>query len=119
MSSILIIDDQRGIRMLLAEVFRREGHSTILTSNGVEAFLEVEKAEPDCILLDMKLPGMSGTEILERLKKEHPNIPVIMMTAYEDDELMKRAYDLGALKLFTKPFDIYEMRDTVNKLFSD
>lgn len=118
MKIILIIDDQPGIRMLLSELFRREGHETILAVNGLEAFYQLEQVEPDCILLDMKMPGMTGIEVLKKIKKEWPHIPVMMMTAYGEDDLLTEAIELGAIKYFIKPFDIYEVRDAVNHIFS-
>lgn len=119
MKRLLIVDDQPGIRLLLAELFRREGYSTTLAANGFEAFVEVEKSPPDCILLDMKMPGMNGIDVLEKLKKDWAHIPVIMMTAYEEVELTNKALKLGAVKYFTKPFDVYEVRDAVKNIFED
>ena len=119
MKSLLIVDDQTGIRLLLDEVFRREGFVTRLAANGVEALQAVEDEIPGCILLDMKMPGIDGIEVLKRIKKSWPEIPVMMMTAYGELELTDNALQVGALKYFTKPFDIYEVRDAVNTLFEN
>lgn len=64
----------------------------------------------------MKIPGMDGLEILARLKENHPELPVMMMTAYVEQHMMDRANELGVVKYFTKPFNIFEVRDEVNKL---
>lgn len=117
MKSLLIVDDQTGIRLLLDEVFRREGFVTRLAANGMEALQAVLDEVPGCVLLDMKMPGIDGIEVLKRLKKEWPDLPVIMMTAYGEIELTEDALKIGAVKYFTKPFDIYEVRDAVNALF--
>ncbi|KXH83961.1 response regulator [Sporosarcina sp. HYO08] len=117
MKSLLIVDDQSGIRLLLDEVFRREGYKTKLASNGIEAIKSVEEEVPDCVLLDMKMPGLDGIEVLKRLKSDRPELPVIMMTAYGEIELTDDALKIGADKYFTKPFDIYEVRDAVNEIF--
>lgn len=119
MKSLLIVDDQTGIRLLLDEVFRREGFVTRLAANGAEALQAVEDEVPGCILLDMKMPGIDGVEVLKRIKKRWPEIPVIMMTAYGELEMTDDALQIGALKYFTKPFDIYEVRDAVNVLFEN
>lgn len=116
--SILIVDDQPGIRLLLEELFRKENYATKLASNGVEALHTVQQGEPDCILLDMKMPGMEGIEVLKQLRKKWPEIPVIMMTAYDELRLTEQALEMGAVKYFTKPFDIFEVRDAVNYLFN-
>lgn len=117
MKNLLIVDDQTGIRLLLDEVFRREGYRTSLASNGMEALQSVTEEVPDCILLDMKMPGIDGIEVLKKIKKEWADIPVIMMTAYDEVEMTEDAIKLGAEQYFTKPFDIFEVRDAVNEIF--
>lgn len=119
MKKLLIVDDQMGIRLLLDEVFRREGFVTRLAANGMEALQIVKEEVPDCVLLDMKMPGIDGIEVLKRLKSEWPDVPVMMMTAYGEIELTDDALSIGAEKYFTKPFDIYEVRDAVNALFQN
>ena len=114
MKSILIVDDQPGIRLLLEELFRRENYSVRLAKNGVETYKKIEEEQPDCVLLDMKMAGINGTDVLKKIKKEWPAVPVIMMTAYGELEKIEEVLALGAEKYFTKPFDIYEVRDTVN-----
>ncbi|MER2029821.1 MAG: response regulator [Solibacillus sp.] len=116
MKGILIVDDQQGIRMLLNEVFKKEGFTTHLAANGFDAIKIAQENTLDCVLLDMKIPGMDGLEILARLKEDHPELPVMMMTAYVEQHMMDRANELGVMKYFTKPFNIFEVRDEVNKL---
>lgn len=65
---ILIVDDQYGIRILLNEVFHKEGYQTFQAANGIQALDIVTKERPDLVLLDMKIPGMDGIEILKRMK---------------------------------------------------
>ena len=112
--SVLIVDDQPGIRLLLEELFRRENYSVRLAKNGVEAYKKIEEEQPDCVLLDMKMAGIDGTDVLIKIKKDWPAVPVIMMTAYGELEKIEEVLALGAEKYFTKPFDIYEVRDSVN-----
>ncbi|MDO7908671.1 response regulator [Paenibacillus sp. JX-17] len=111
---VLIVDDQNGIRILLMEVFNSEGYSTYQAANGKIALEIVAQEVPDLVLLDMKIPGMDGLEILKHIKQMNPDIKVIMMTAYGELDMIKEATDLGALMHFTKPFDIDEMRVAVN-----
>ncbi len=112
---MLIVDDQNGIRVLLVEVFSNENYETFQAANGKIA-LEIVRAEsPDLVLLDMKIPGMDGLEILKHIKAIDPHIKVIMMTAYGELDMIKQATDHGALMHFTKPFDIDDMRMEVNK----
>ena len=116
---LLIVDDQQGIRLLLNEVFKREGYETFLAANGIEALDIAERIKPNGVLLDMKIPGMDGIEILKRLKSKMPEVPVVMMTAYGELDLIQEAMKLGAAHYFTKPFDIYEVRDAVNAMLQD
>lgn len=111
---VLIVDDQNGIRILLMEVFSSEGYRTYQAANGKLALEIVRGESPDLVLLDMKIPGMDGLEILRHIKEVNPDIKVIMMTAYGELDMIKQASDLGALMHFTKPFDIDEMRGAVN-----
>lgn len=116
MKRLLIVDDQQGIRLLLNEVLKKEGYATYLAANGIEALSFAEEHELDCVLLDMKIPGMNGVEILKRLKEKWPGLPVFMMTAYGELDIVQEALNLGAIRYFTKPFDIFEVRDEVNKI---
>ncbi|QAY67355.1 response regulator [Paenibacillus protaetiae] len=111
---VLIVDDQNGIRVLLMEVFSSEGYNTFQAANGRLALEIVKEHSPDLVLLDMKIPGMDGLEILKHIKAINRDIKVIMMTAYGELDMIKEATDLGALMHFTKPFDIDEMRIAVN-----
>ncbi|GFR37214.1 sporulation initiation phosphotransferase F [Insulibacter thermoxylanivorax] len=113
---LLIVDDQNGIRVLLMEVFNSEGYETFQASNGRLALEIVKDKQPDLVLLDMKIPGMDGLEILKQIRKIDTEIKVIMMTAYGELDMIKEAMELGALAHFTKPFDIDELRIAVNKL---
>lgn len=119
MRSLLIVDDQPGIRLLLEELFRKEGYETRGASNGMEALQKIEQSRPDCILLDMKMPGMDGIEVLKKIKADWPTIPVMMMTAFGEMELTDEALAIGASKYFTKPFDVHEVREAVNHLLKD
>lgn len=111
---ILIVDDQYGIRILLQEVLGKEGYTIFQAPNGVEALEIVRREKPNLVLLDMKIPGMDGLEILRRIRNIEPDTKVIMMTAYGELDLIKEATALGAITHFTKPFDIDELRMAVH-----
>lgn len=115
-SKILIIDDQYGIRVLLTEVFQDETYETYEASNGNQALQIYKDKKPDIVLLDMKMAGMDGIEILERLKEIDEDAQVIMMTAYGELELIQEAQNLGAKEHFSKPFDINELKDKVDEM---
>ncbi len=112
---ILIVDDQYGIRILLTEVLQKEGYTTFQAANGFQAIDITKEQAPDLVLLDMKIPGMDGIEILKRLKQHDKTIKVIIMTAYGELDMIQEAKDLGALTHFAKPFDIDEIRKVVRE----
>ncbi|WKA50317.1 response regulator [Planococcus liqunii] len=119
MKTILIVDDQTGIRLLLNEVFKKEGFLTLMAANGREALAKAKEIQPDVVLLDMKMPGMDGLEILRNLKQLGSEIQVIMMTAYGELDLIEESIDSGAASYFTKPFDVFEIREAVKQLLRD
>lgn len=112
---VLVVDDQYGIRVLLKEVFSRDGFSVYQAENGQVALEMIPEIRPDLILLDMKMPGMDGIEFLRRLRKIQPMPKVIMMTAYGELDMVQEATKLGASAHLTKPFDIVKLRSEVLK----
>lgn len=111
---VLVVDDQYGIRILLQEVLERDQYTVLLAENGVKALSLIRSEQPDLVLLDMKIPGMDGIEILSNIRKFDPSLKVVMMTAYGELDLVKEAAALDAIGHFTKPFDIDELRQFVN-----
>lgn len=113
---ILIVDDQKGVRRLLEELFKREGWEVRSAGDGLEAIDRVEEQLPDLILMDVKMPNMNGLEATHEIMQRNPSIPIIMMTAYGEIEVVKQALDAGVKKCISKPFDIILLRDMVNQL---
>ncbi|RAL23340.1 two-component system response regulator [Thermoflavimicrobium daqui] len=110
---VLVVDDQYGIRVLLKEVFSKDNLIVFQAANGKQALEIIRLERPDLILLDMKMPGMDGLELLRRLRRLDTKIKVIMMTAYGELDMVDEATKLGAIGHFTKPFDIDELRAAV------
>lgn len=116
--TILIVDDQIGIRFLLREVFAAEGFAVHEAADGLELKRTIDVVCPDLVLLDMKLPGANGLELLREIKWRERGINVILMTAYEELSLVSEAKSLGVLCHFAKPFDVYELLDYVKTWFA-
>lgn len=112
---ILVVDDQFGIRLLLSEVFKREGYEVFQASNGFQALEIVKTDKPQLVLLDMKIPGMDGIEILKRIKRIDVSVKVILMTAYGELDMLNEAKENGAIQYFAKPFDINEVKKAVSR----
>ncbi|MDP6930264.1 MAG: sigma-54 dependent transcriptional regulator [Planctomycetota bacterium] len=104
-SHVLIVDDQSAIREELAYALRYEGHEATEAADGVAGLAEVEKGGIDAVLLDIKMPGMDGLEVLSKLRESHPEIPVIMITGHGDIETAVVAIKSGAYDFLPKPFD--------------
>ena len=116
-NSILVVDDQAGIRILLEELFTDEGYDVKLAGNGNEALAKVSEGAPDLILMDMKMPELNGIETLTELNKLGKSNIVIMMTAYGELELISKAKELGSYDCIHKPFNITELCEIVANYF--
>ncbi|MHC1724725.1 MAG: sigma-54-dependent transcriptional regulator [Syntrophobacteraceae bacterium] len=104
--NILIVDDEEDMRQLLKRVLESELPCEVRTAGSGEQALRLVESHPvDLALLDIKMPGMDGLELLERLLSSHPELTVVMMTAYGRIEEAVRAIRLGAYDFLTKPFD--------------
>jgi DNA-binding NtrC family response regulator len=109
MEKILIVDDNKYIRFALTSLLEDAGFKPIAVGDGYKAIKEVKTKNPSLVILDMKLPGMDGIQILEELKKIDPNIIVIMLTAFGDVKTAVQSIKVGAYDYLTKPFDNEEM----------
>ncbi|MDD4774993.1 MAG: response regulator [Syntrophomonas sp.] len=117
--TVLIVDDQKGVRRLLEELFRRDGWQVKVAGDGIEAMDSVEEIIPDLVLMDVKMPNMNGLEATHAIMARNPSIPIIMMTAYGEIEVVRQALEAGVKRCISKPFDIVTLRDMVNELMID
>jgi signal transduction histidine kinase len=112
--TLLIVDDEEGPRQSLRVIFK-DDYDLLLASDGPTAIELAQKHKVDVAVLDIRMAGMSGIELLERLKFVDPCLEVVMMTAFETSETMKQALRLRASDYINKPFDISTMRAAVAK----
>ena len=110
MSTILVIDDDVNIGNLLDEALGLEGYQVLRAYSGTEALMILDKLRPDLILLDLMLPGISGEEVLEKIK----GIPVIVMSAKSETEHKVKLLYGGASDYISKPFVLSELLARVN-----
>ncbi len=115
MKRILIVDDDKDLRFNLACILKEEGHAVIAASDGKQALNALAEDTPDLVLLDVRMPGMDGVELLEEMKKIEMNLPIIMLTAYSDVKSAVIAMKSGAFDYITKPFDEEELILTIGK----
>jgi signal transduction histidine kinase len=110
--TLLIVDDEEGPRQSLRVVFK-DDYALLIASNGADALEFARKHKINAAVLDIRMTGMSGTEVLERLKVIQPAVEVIMLTAYETVETIRQALRLGACDYLNKPFDVATIRKAV------
>jgi two-component system response regulator (stage 0 sporulation protein F) len=116
---ILIVDDQRGVRALLQLAFQEEGYQVATAVNGKDALRQVERWRPDVVVMDVRMPIMSGLEALPRIKALAPQTAVIIMSAYVDGMALSEVWRLGASDFIYKPFDLDELKAKVKVALPD
>lgn len=115
-ATILIIDDEYGIRWALDKALSEEGYTVVKAANGTEGLEAVASQNITMVLLDYKMPGLSGLEVLEQLKKTNPDLPVIFMTGHSSIPTALDSLRMGAIAYITKPFHLADMKATINKV---
>jgi len=118
METILIVDDEINYTLILAAVLEDEGFETLTANSAKEALATLSESDVDLVLTDMKMPAMDGIDLLERIKKEDADLPVIMMTAHGTVEKAVEAMQKGAYNYILKPFDNERLVLYVNKAVS-
>ncbi len=112
---VWIIDDDSSIRWVLEKALAKAAIATSSFENAEDALLQLKNSQPDVIISDIRMPGMGGLELLERLREETPELPVIVITAHSDLDSAVAAYHGGAFEYLPKPFDIEEVVDKVQR----
>lgn len=113
---ILIVDDEKNIRLTLSQALETLGAEIDTAANGEEALTKLKEKEFGLILLDIRMPGMDGMEVLRRVRDIRPDIRMIMITAYGTIESAVEAMKLGAVDFLQKPFDPDEVRELVSRV---
>ena len=113
---VLIVDDEKNIRLTLAQTLESMELEAEAAASGEEALASLEEKKFELILLDLKMPGMDGMEVLRRVRELHPNVRVIIITAYGTIESAVEAMKLGAVDFIQKPFAPVEIRELVTQV---
>jgi len=117
---ILVVDDEPDVEALFRQQFRRDltnGRFVMeFVLSGAEALVSIARAEEATLILilsDINMPGMNGLELLSRAKTARPDVPVVMITAYGDEDTQRKAIEGGAEELLTKPIDFGALRGRI------
>ena len=115
---ILIVDDEAGIVQEIKEFLEEEGYEAYTADSAKVGIKLVEELLPDVILIDVKLPDASGTEVLRACKEKSPKTKTIMVTGYVDQAVMDEAEKIGRDTFLQKPFDLVKITEEIKKLLA-
>ncbi len=113
--NVWIIDDDRSMRWVLEKALRNDGMQTRSYENADSVLEDLQHQRPDVIVTDIRMPGMDGLELLDRIHQQDTELPVIVITAHSDLDSAVAAYQGGAFEYLPKPFDVYEAVELVRR----
>lgn len=121
MRKILVIDDDAAVRNLVRDVLEVEGYEVDVAEDGFAGLRRLEAARPDCVVLDVMMPGIDGHAVLQRIRggEGGTSLPVVMLTAAADDAQAWQAWSGGVDYFLAKPFDPSELLRYLDYLFAE
>lgn len=114
--NILIVDDSGVARMHMCSILSQKGYSTRQAENGFAALAKISEKLPDLMTLDLLMPEMDGTELLEKLKDLNYKIPIIVISADIQDDVKNECFENGVTAFLNKPFKVEELLELVGKI---
>ena len=114
---ILLVDDEKEFVETLSERIRMRDHDSKVALNGEEALKHIDDDLPDVVVLDLKMPGIDGMEVLKRIRNAYPNVQVIMLTGHGSEKDEKEARKLGAFEYLQKPVEIDTLMKKIKKAY--
>lgn len=108
---VLVVDDNAANRALAQATLEDEGYRVVVAASGEEALAAFSREPPDCVLLDIQMPGMDGVTVCQRIREAQggPDVPIVFLTAQRDVETFDRAHQAGGDDFLTKPFRTTEL----------
>ena len=120
MKKILIVEDEEDVRNVLTDFLADEGYIMLQAGDGLQGIEVAKKELPDLVLLDMRLPKMSGLDVIRELRANQPNVPILVLSGVKDLETAKQALRLGAYDYVVKPIQLETLlRDYVTPLLGE
>lgn len=110
---ILVVDDEVKMCFTLTKLFELCHYPVAVAHNGLEALEKIDSFQPNCILLDIRMPKMNGIDVLKKVRQEHPEIVVIMTTAVVSEESREECLKAGAAEYLIKPIDFKSLLETI------
>jgi DNA-binding response OmpR family regulator len=120
-SKVLVVDDDTAVRRLVCDVLQAYGYSTVAANDGFSALRMMQTEHPDCVILDVMMPGLDGHAVLNRIRESDggSDLPVVMLTAAADDAQAWKAWTEGVDYFLAKPFNPDELLNFLAYLDSD
>ena len=106
---VLIVDDEKSMCQFLSIMLRKEGYQITAVNNGKKALEQFKKSKFDLVITDVVMPNGSGSVVIDWLRRERPDIPVLVMSGYTEDEQVRRGVSTGELPFLRKPFSAADL----------
>lgn len=119
MSNILVVDDEPAICWGVKQLLEREGHRVTILSSGEAALSAVNDRKPDLMLMDVRLPGISGLDALDKVRQRHPDLPIVIMTAFGQLDIAVQVMRHKGVDYLAKPFDLDQVAGVVHRMLLD
>jgi CheY-like chemotaxis protein len=117
--TILVVDDDELVRNLVVTLLSKLGHSSITATDGVDALDRMKENKIDAVIADIKMPNMDGVALTREILKRHPELPILMMTAFDEEYSPGEAIAAGAREYIKKPFAPDEFSVQLQKMIND
>ncbi|MBP1657375.1 MAG: Response regulator [Bacteroidetes bacterium] len=118
-SSVLVVDDEEALRSVLSNELINEGYDVQTASDGDDAMAEIDKTPFDLVLLDIKMPRVSGFEVLKHIKEHAGGTKVVMLTGFADLKNAIESKKLGADDFVSKPYDLVDLLTTIERVLNE
>jgi CheY-like chemotaxis protein len=117
--TILVVDDEKLLRDLIATFLSKLGHSCVTATDGVDALDKIKGNKIDVVLTDIKMPNMDGITLTSKISIQYPELPIMIMTAFEEEDTAGLAICAGARDFIKKPFSLNEFSVRLHKMIND
>ena len=117
--TILVVDDEELMRYLVASYLSKLGHSCFTAIDGVDALDKMKKNKIDAVITDIKMENMNGITLINQISKKYPEIPIMVMTAFDKEYSQGTAISIGAREFIKKPFSLDEFAVRLHKMIND
>jgi CheY-like chemotaxis protein len=116
---ILVVEDEESLRSLIVSFLSKLGHSSLTAKDGVEALDKIKGNKIDAVITDIKMPNMDGIILTSEISRQYPELPVMVMTAFDEEYSAGTAISVGAREFIKKPFSLDEFAIRLHKMIND